>query len=250
MIEIKNLSVKYDTLPVLSELFLNIRSGEITSVIGINGSGKSTLLKSAVGILARDSGEISIDGASCDMLSAKDLAKKIAYLPQGRNTPDMSVFRLVLHGRFPHLGYPRRYTKADRELALAAMKTMGISELADKNLSELSGGMRQTAYIAMALTGEADYVFLDEPTTYLDVAHQIELMKNLLHLKNLGKGVVTVMHDLPMAFSFSDKIAVLDGGKILMHATPREVCESEIIERLFKVKLIPTPCGKNYTYQY
>ena len=250
MIEIKNLSKKYDTHPVLSELSLNIEKGELLSIIGKNGSGKSTLLKAAAGIILPDGGEIFIDGASQSEIGAKESAKKISYLPQGRNTPDMSVYRLVLHGRFPHLGYPRRYTKKDREIAFSAMEKMGISDLADKNLSELSGGMRQNAYIAMALSGEADYLFLDEPTTYLDVSHQIELMKNLTELKGLGKGIAIVMHDLALAFSFSDKIAVLDGAKIAVLGTPKSVCESDIIKSIFGVRLVPSPDGKNYIYQY
>ena len=250
MIEIKNLSKKYDTHPVLSSLFLNIEKGKLVSIIGKNGSGKSTLLKAAAGIIPHDSGEILIDGAPQSEIGRTESAKKISYLPQGRNTPDMSVYRLVLHGRFPHLGYPRRYTKKDREIAFSAMEKMGISELADKNLSELSGGMRQNAYIAMALAGEADYLFLDEPTTYLDVAHQIELIKNLSELKRLGKGVAIVMHDLALAFSFSDKIAVLEGGKIAVLGTPRDVCESDIIKELFGVRLVSSPDGKSYIYEY
>lgn len=250
MIEIKNISVKYDTHPVLSELSLDIEKGEILSIVGVNGCGKTTLLKTAVGIISGCGGEIFIDGISKNELKGKSLAKKIAYLPQGQRTPDMSVYRLVLHGRFPHMDYPRRYSKMDKEIAFSAMEKMGIIDLKDKNILELSGGMKQNAYIAMALAQETDYIFLDEPTTYLDVSHQIELMKSLRELKNLGKGVALVMHDLPMAFSFSDKIAVLDGGNIAIKDTPFAVCKSGIVEKLFKVRLTQSPEGKNYTYEY
>ena len=121
-------------------------------------------------------GEIAIDGRPLAKMSRKDIARSIAYLSQGKGTPDMTVEQLVLHGRFPHLSYPRRYTTQDREIALAAMEQVGITKYARKPLYTLSGGMRQNAYIAMALTQGTDYILLDDPNTFLDISHQLELI--------------------------------------------------------------------------
>ena len=160
--------------------------GRLTSVIGVNGCGKSTLLKAVLGIQPISGGEISIDGQTLGNMSRNEIARKFAYLPQGKNTPDMTVEQMVLHGRFPHLDYPRRYTKHDREIAVSAMKQAGVAAHAHKPLYTLSGGMRQNAYIAMALAQCTDYILLDEPTTYLDIAHQLELMKTLRKLSDEG----------------------------------------------------------------
>ena len=161
----------------------------------------------------------------------------------------MTVEQLVLHGRFPHLSYPRRYTDQDRVIAVGAMEQMGIVEYAHKPLYSLSGGMKQNSYIAMALAQETDYVLLDEPTTYLDIAHQLELMKILRSLADSGKGIVTVMHNLPIAFDFSDKLTVMSNGKIIAYGTPSEICESHIVEDIFGVKIKQVQKGK-YLYEY
>ena len=196
MLEIKNVTAGYGKHTVLNDVSVAFEKGKLTSIIGVNGCGKSTLLKALLGILPLSSGEIVIDGKELCSMSRIEIARSVAYLAQGKNTPDMTVEQMVLHGRFPYLSYPRRYREADREIARKAMDAVGILHLADKSLYELSGGMRQTAYIAMAIAQDTDYILLDEPTTYLDIAHQLELMKLLRGLANSGKGIVTVMHDL------------------------------------------------------
>ncbi len=237
MIEIKNLYAGYGKQTVLSGVSAYFEKHKFTSIIGVNGCGKSTLLKAALGILPIVKGEITVDNRALHLHRRNEIAKKIAYLSQGRNTPDMTVEQMVLHGRFPYLSYPKRYTAHDTEIARAAMKTVGIYELADKPLYTLSGGMRQAAYLAMALAQDTDYIFLDEPTTYLDISHQIELMKILRALADAGKGIVAVMHDLPMAFEFSDEILVLENGEAKIQAEPKELCDKEIIQDIFKVQI-------------
>ena len=235
MLELKNISVGYGNKTILKDATTSFEKGKLTSIVGINGCGKSTLLKAILGILPLSNGKIVIDGSDIRELNRNDIAKKIAYLAQSKNTPDMTVEQIVLHGRFPYLSYPRRYREVDRKIAREAMEKVGIVHLAHTPLYKLSGGMRQTAYIAMALTQDTDYILLDEPTTHLDIAHQLDLMRILRGLTDSGKGIITVMHDLPLAFDFSDEIAVIRNGSIAPKAAPTDMCSSPIIKNIFNV---------------
>lgn len=249
MLELNRISAGYGKQTVLNDVSAFFEKGKLTSIIGVNGCGKSTLLKAILGILPLSGGEITVDGENLLTMSRNEIAKKIAYLSQGKNIPDMTVEQMVLHGRFPYLSYPRRYSSHDREVAIKAMETVGVAEFAHKPLYSLSGGMRQNAYIAMALAQDTDYILLDEPTTYLDIAHQLELMRLLKQLSDNGKGIVTVMHDLPLAFDFSDKLTVMSNGKIIACGTPSEICGSHIVEDIFGVKIKQVQKGK-YLYEY
>ena len=250
MIELKHISVGYGKQIVLNDLSAAFEKGKLTAVIGVNGCGKSTLLKTILGMVPVGDGEIAIDGRPLAKMSRKDIARSIAYLSQGKGTPDMTVEQLVLHGRFPHLSYPRRYTTQDREIALAAMEQVGITKYARKPLYTLSGGMRQNAYIAMALTQGTDHILLDEPNTFLDISHQLELMKILRTLADDDKGVVAVMHDLPMAFSFSDNIILIHEGKVVCDAAPSVVYEQRAVEHVFGIALERSADGLSYHYRY
>ncbi len=243
MIEIKNLTGGYGRTDVLHGIDITLERGKLTSVIGPNGSGKSTLLKTLIGILRSSGGEVLIDGARTTELSQKEIAKRVAYLPQGRRTPDMTVLSAVLHGRFPHLGYPRRYTERDREIAFAAMERAGVTELADRRLDTLSGGMRQSAYIAMALAQDTDYILLDEPTTHLDISHQLRLMVLLAGLAAEGRGIIAVMHDLPLALSYSDRVVVLDNGRVAADGTPDELVCGGAVKRVLGVEMLKNDNG-------
>lgn len=237
MLELKNISAGYGRKTVLDGVTVSFEKGKLTSIIGVNGCGKSTLLKAILGILPLSSGEVVIDGNDLQSMSRNEIAKSVAYLAQGKNTPDMTVEQLVLHGRFPYLSYPRRYRKEDREIAKKAMDAVGISHLADKPLYELSGGMRQTAYIAMALAQDTDYILLDEPTTYLDIVHQLALMRLLRKLADGGKGIIIIMHDMPLAFDFSDEITLIYNGSAPLKATPSEMSKSSFIKDIFNVDI-------------
>lgn len=250
MIELCSVAAGYRHETVLRDISLAIPKGKLLTVVGVNGSGKSTLLKTIVGIVPLLSGTVAVDRTDTADLSRQDTAKKISYLAQGKSVPDMTVRQMVLHGRFPHLQYPRRYSAKDREIAKSALCRMGIADLADRPLASLSGGMRQKAYIAMALAQDTDYLLLDEPTTYLDIAGQLELMKTLRKLADDGKGVVTVLHDLPLAFRFSDSIAVLNDGKIAVCDMPESVSRSGIIEEVFGVGLRYDEEENSYSYRY
>lgn len=235
MLELKNVSAGYGGRAVLEGVDITVKKARLTSVIGVNGCGKSTLLKAMLGILPPVEGTVTVDGARISELSRNAIARRIAYLPQGKNVPDMTVWQMVLHGRFPYLSYPRRYTEKDREIAYSAMERVGICGLAQEMLGALSGGMRQMAYIAMALAQDTEYILLDEPTTYLDIARQLELMRLLRRLADDGRGIVTVMHDLPLAFGFSDEIAVLQGGRVVAMDEPHRLSETDTVRRTFGV---------------
>ena len=237
MLELNSISAGYGKKTVLDGVTASFEKGKLTSIIGVNGCGKSTLLKAALGILPISQGRIKIDGEDLLTISRNEIAKKIAYLSQGKYTPDMTAEQMVLHGRFPYLSYPKRYSSNDREAARKAMKAVGIAEFADELLYTLSGGMKQNAYIAMSLAQDTDYILLDEPTTYLDISHQIELMKLLRKLADNGKGIVIVMHDLPMAFNFSDEILVIENGSSRVQSNPSDICDSSIIKEVFNVQI-------------
>lgn len=248
MLKLHNVSAGYDKNRILHNIDLTIPKGKITTIIGNNGCGKSTLLKSIVGFLPLSSGEITLHDHMLHKLSSNELAKQIAYLPQCKNIPDITVGRLVLHGRFPYLSYPRRYQKEDYQLASAAMEEMGISHLANKPVAELSGGIRQKAYIAMALAQQAPIIIMDEPTTYLDIEQQLKFAETLKQLSTEGKTLVLVLHDILMALKLSDRIAVMKNGQILQCGTPDEILTSNILNELYHIQFqtIETENGIQY----
>lgn len=237
MIRLNNLSVGYGDKAIIEDISYSFNKGELVSIVGRNGCGKTTLLKTLLGILPKQKGEIFINDTEIDALSVKERARIISYLPQGKTTPDMTVEQMVLHGRFAHLSYPRRYRKIDREIAENAMRTTGVFEYRLLDLKALSGGMRQNAYIAMALSSSTDYILFDEPTTYLDLPSQIEFMKSIKRLCQQSKGVITVMHDLALALNYSDKMLVISGGKPIAFDSPLKIFESGILDEVFSVKV-------------
>lgn len=248
MIKMKNVCAGYNGEEILHNINLEFESGKVTVIVGPNGCGKSTLLKTLVRLNEHSSGEIMIgsgekseDSENADLyteinkLDSASLAQRIAYLPQNKRTPDISVLRMVLHGRFAYLKYPRRYRKEDYEIARKALKWMGIEDRADRNVSELSGGTQQKVYIAMALAQDTDTILLDEPTTYLDIAHQMKMMKLARELADNGKAVVMVLHDLAQGFEVADRIVVMDGGCVKVCGESEEVCKSSVVEKVFGV---------------
>lgn len=249
MLEIRNLSSGYPDHRVLTDVSLELAEGTVTVIVGPNGCGKSTLLKALAGILPAD-GSVRLDGQELLRLSGKELAQKIAFLPQSRPVPEISVKNLVLHGRFPYLSYPRRYRPEDQKIAAAAMEKMGVADLADRSLSTLSGGQRQKVYIAMALAQDTPVVLLDEPNTFLDIAHQLQLMQQARALAAEGKTVVLVLHDLAMALEHADKLAVLQDGKCILQGSPDDIFLSGCLEAAFGVRVLraETPDGWKYYF--
>lgn len=236
MLEIQNLSVGYPDQKVISQLSLTFPEGSVTAIVGPNGCGKSTLLKAVTGLLPW-SGSITIGGQSLGELDSRQRAKLLAFLPQSRPVPEITAEKLVLHGRFPYLSYPRRYRQEDKTAAREAMAQLGISQLADRFLPTLSGGERQKVYLAMLLTQGTPIVVMDEPTTYLDISHKFELLQIARQMAAQGKTVIMVLHDLELAMNFAHRIAVMEQGRICQWGTPAEIAASGSLECVFHVRL-------------
>ncbi|MDE7297523.1 MAG: ABC transporter ATP-binding protein [Lachnospiraceae bacterium] len=250
MVEIENISAGYGKCEVLHGVSLRLPAGQITTLIGANGSGKSTLLKALLGFIPFTGGDIRIGGVPVRELSRAELAKRIAYLPQGKNVPDTTAGRMVLHGRFPYLSYPRKYRAQDIAIARDAMEQLGISELSEKPMAELSGGMRQKVYIAMALAQQASVIVMDEPTTYLDIGQQVKFANLVRQLSQNGKTLLLVLHDLPLAFKISDRVAALADGRIVGCGSTGEILASGVAEELYGVAVssVSTEAGVQYFY--
>lgn len=248
MLEIKNLCAGYKNKEVLHNISFEAFPGELTAIIGPNGCGKSTLLKSIGGIIKISSGEIIFDSVGRGEISAVKWARNTAFLPQMRRVPDITVSRLVLHGRFPYKGFPCVYTPEDYGLAQKAMEKMGIEDLSDTPLNCLSGGQQQKAYIAMALCQDAPVLLADEPTNYLDISCKLQLLRYSRELADKGKYVLMVIHDLPLAFEKADKIVLMDKGEVLCCGTPGEVYDSRLIREIFGVRLIKYEGEKGIHY--
>ncbi|MDE7399511.1 MAG: ABC transporter ATP-binding protein [Oscillospiraceae bacterium] len=238
MISVKNLRAGYGGRQILNNVTVDFNDGEITSIIGPNGSGKSTLLQCCAGLLGISNGEILIDGKGITEYKGKALAQSVSYLPQNNSVSAITVRALVMHGRFPYLGYPRRYSREDIEIAENALETVGILDIADKQLSELSGGQQKKAHIAMRLAQNTNNVLFDEPTTFLDIKYKLELMKLAKRLSGEGKTVVAVLHDIELAFANSDKIVVVNNGEVAFCGFPSELVNSGVIESAFGVEPI------------
>ena len=251
MIALKNLRAGYPNRPVLEGEDLDFRPGQVLAVLGPNGCGKSTLLRTSNGLLAKSGGEVLVDGVPLEELAPREIAKKVAYLPQSRSVPNITAGRMVLHGRFPYLSYPRRYRREDHEMVKRALDWVGAADLASRPLPELSGGQRQKVYLAMALAQDTETVLMDEPTTYLDVGCQLEVMALARRLAEEGRAVVMVLHDLTLALRYAHRAALLYEGKVRQTGTPEELFQGSVLSRVMGVSLgrVETEGGWRYFYR-
>ena len=249
MLEARNLSAGYPGRAVLAGVSLAARPGRVLALLGPNGCGKSTLLRTMAGLLPPLGGEVLLDGRRD--YSPRQAAQRVAYLPQSRTAPNITVRRLVLHGRFPYLSYPRRYGREDYEAVDRALAAADALDLADRPLPELSGGQRQKAYLAMALAQETETILMDEPTTFLDIRHQLEVLALVRRLAEEGRGVVLALHDLCLALTAADDVAVLGEGRLLALGGPEAVYQSKVLERVMGVRLDRSegPGGRRYFCQ-
>ena len=252
MVKVTGLCAGYDNREVLHDVSLEFLPGRVTTIIGENGCGKSTLLKAIAGQIDISGGNVMIGDRDRTKMNIREVARTVAYLAQSKTTPDITVGRMVLHGRFPYLTYPRRYSKRDLEIAREAMKIMGITELRDMTLSQLSGGMRQKVYIAMALAQQSPVILMDEPTTFLDITQQLLFTESARDLAKDNKTVIMVLHDLLLALKWSDEIVVMHEGKAIFNGTPEEVIASGTIEKVYGVvvKSVSEKDKVNYYYDY
>lgn len=248
MIELRGLAAGYHRRPVVQDIDLAFRPGEVLVLAGPNGSGKSTLLRAVLGLAPCLAGEVLLDGVSLSRLSPRQVARQVSFLSQSRPVPNITARRMVLHGRFPHLSCPRHYRAEDHRIVAEALAAADAADLADRPLPELSGGQRQKVYLAMAIAQQTPTVLMDEPTTFLDIAHQLGVMELARRLARNGKAVVLVLHDLPLALAGADRLAVLDAGRLVGTGAPEAVYESGVLERVFGIRQgrAATPEGWQY----
>ena len=249
MLEAQNLTAGYPGRTVLEGVTLAVRPGRVLALLGPNGCGKSTLLRTMAGLLPPLGGEVLLDGRRD--YSPRQAAQRVAYLPQSRMAPSITARRMVLHGRFPYLSYPRRYGREDYAAVDRALAAADALDLADRPLPELSGGQRQKAYLAMALAQETEAILMDEPTTFLDIRHQLEVLALVRRLAEEGRGVVLALHDLCLALTAADDVAVLGEGRLLALGGPEAVYQSKVLERVMGVRLDRSegPGGRRYFCQ-
>ena len=231
----RNLSAGYGDRSVLQSLDVEVPRGAITAIVGANACGKSTLLRTMSRLLAPSGGEVLLDGASIHRMAPRALARKLGLLPQSPTAPDgMTVADLVSRGRHPHHGLLSRWTAADEAAVARALTVTGTADLAERDIDALSGGQRQRVWIAMALAQQTDVLLLDEPTTYLDIAHQIEVLDLLVDLNRAdGTTIVMVLHDLNLAARYADRIVALARGRLHVAGTPQEVLTEAMVASVF-----------------
>lgn len=236
-ISVKNLSVAYEDNIIIEDMNLSIPKGKISIIIGANGCGKSTLLKTIARVNKAKSGDIFINERNIKKIKEKNIAKEVAFLPQGPVCPSgLTVRELVAYGRFPHQKMIGGLSSHDKEVIDWAIKETGLSEFADREVENLSGGQRQRAWIAMTLAQETEIIMLDEPTTYLDMSYQLEVLEVLEKLnKQKNITVVIVLHELNNACRFAHNIIGLKKGKIVCQGRPIDVINKDTLRAIYGI---------------
>jgi len=231
----ENLAAGYDQKTILHDIHLVVPSNQISVIIGANGCGKSTLLKTLARLIKPTSGRITLDGKPIGQYPPKALARVLGLLPQSPVVPEgITVADLVGRGRFPHQSLFSGWTKKDYEAVAEAMEIMGITEFANRSMDELSGGQRQRVWIAMALAQQTDILFLDEPTTYLDITYQVEILDLLTDLnRNRGTTIVMVLHDINLSARYADYIFAMHQGRLVAEGKPGDVITSSLMKDIF-----------------
>ena len=248
MIQLQHISAGYGGPLAVRDVSLDLNPGEVLALLGPNGCGKSTLLRVIAGLQCPTRGQVLVEGQPADCLTRRQLAQKITYLPQSRSVPNITAYRMVLHGRFPYLSYPRRYRPEDHAAAQRALELVDAWELAQLPIQTLSGGQRQKVYLAMALAQDTRTILMDEPTTYLDIRHQLDLIRFSKTLAREGRAVVLVLHDLSMALGGADRVALLQEGRLAGIGSSGDLFEDGVLNRVFgvSVRRVMAPEGWQY----
>ena len=243
MLSLDQLCSGYGQQRILQHLATTIPQGKITALIGPNGCGKSTLLKTIARLLPAQSGDIRLNGTCVRQFSGKAFARELAFLPQQHTVPEgISVRTLVGYGRSPYLNLWGRLGKADHAIVEEAMALTHTDILADKRVDELSGGQQQRAFLAMTLAQKTPWLLLDEPTTYLDLNHQVALM-DILHMQQQnGASIITVLHDLNQAARYCDHLIILKQGRIVAEGRPQDVMTPALLADVFAIDAFPYNC--------
>lgn len=239
------LTLAYDNKPIIQDLDIEIPTGQITILVGANGCGKSTLLRGLARLLKPRQGSVYLDGKAITKLSSQVIAKRLGILPQNPVAPEgLTVKDLVAQGRYPHQTWWQQWSNEDEYQVEKALEITRMAHLAERDLDTLSGGQRQRAWIAIALAQNTDILLLDEPTTFLDLAHQIEVL-DLLNQLNCGEGktIVMVLHDLNLACRYGDYLVAMREGQIYASGTPKEVMTEMMVQDVFNLRscIVPDP---------
>jgi iron complex transport system ATP-binding protein len=234
----QGLTLAYDEVEVTRDLSVDIPTGKITCIVGANACGKSTLLRALARLLKPKAGVVLLDGESIHRLSTKEVATRLGILPQAPIAPEgITVADLVARGRYPHQKWFRQWTSADEAVITDAMRSTGVITIATRPVDELSGGQRQRVWIAMALAQDTDLMLLDEPTTFLDLAHQVEILDLLVDLNQRDqRTVVLVLHDLNHAARYSHHLIAMRNGRLVAQGTPDEVITEEMVHDVFGLR--------------
>ncbi len=238
LIQADNLSLAYDNgTTIVRDLSLSIRQGSITALVGPNGCGKSTLLRGISRLLKPSQGTVYLNSQNIHTMKARELAKQLGILPQSPTAPEgLTVHELVAQGRYPHQNWFQQWSREDERIVAEALDTTDLTHLADRPVDTLSGGQRQRAWIAMALAQQTQVLLLDEPTTFLDLAYQIDALDLLADLNEQGRTIIMVLHDLNQAARYADTIIALCDGQIMAQGAPAEVMTAEIVWQVFGLK--------------
>jgi iron complex transport system ATP-binding protein len=242
---VDGVTLAYGDRVVAKAIDLPLPPGRITAVVGANACGKSTLLRAMARLLAPRSGRVVLDGKDLHRLPTKEVARTLGLLPQSPTAPEgIAVADLVARGRHPHQGFLSRWTADDEEAVAEALRLTDTAQLADRSVDELSGGQRQRTWIAMALAQQTDILLLDEPTTFLDIAHQVEVLDLLTDLnRTRGTTVVMVLHDLNLAARYADHLVAVAGGAVHAVGDPRDVLTADTVREVFGLesRVVPDP---------
>lgn len=256
-LETKSLTLAYGDRVVIENLDHYFPKGKISVLIGSNGSGKSTLLRSLARLLKPRDGSVILDGKAISTMSTKAVARKMAILPQSPECPEgLTVLQLVKQGRYPYQNWMQQWSKEDERAVKKALETTNLESFAERTVDSLSGGQRQRVWIAMTLAQETDMILLDEPTTYLDLSHQIDILDLLYELnRNEGRTIIMVLHDLNLSARYADNMVVVHDKTVYAHGKPESIITPELVQKVFGIeclvmkdpiygKPLCIPCGK------
>ena len=236
----EDVTIGYDRRVISSQLSVAIPDGAFTVIVGANACGKSTLLRALARLIKPSAGRVVLDGKTISDYPAREVARRLGLLPQSSTAPDgITVADLVARGRYPHQSFLQQWSDADENAVIAAMQATRITELSHRPVDELSGGQRQRVWIAMVLAQQTPLLLLDEPTTYLDITHQIELMELLADLNQRdGKTVTAVLHDLNQACRYGTHLIAMREGAVVAEGAPRDIVTAELVEAVFGLSCV------------
>lgn len=243
----KNITIGYGAVPISQDLTVSIPDGSFTVIVGPNACGKSTLLRALSRLLKPSAGTVVLDGADIATIKSKEIARQLGLLPQTSTAPDgITVADLVARGRFPHQSMLRQWSREDEAAVIEAMSATAVNNLSTRLVDELSGGQRQRVWAAMVLAQQTQLLLLDEPTTYLDIAHQIELLELFGRLNREGRTVVAVLHDLNHAARYATHLVAMKDGQVVAEGAPGDIVTAELVEEVFGLPctIIEDPVSK------